>query len=371
MLGGMTNEAPDLQTLKLAIQRRAAALMPMVEAACKNGTPSPSAQTVKQYEKACRRMATRQLLPEQIGCRSRHSFNLYRAALVYQALTFLHGVPAEWAIRGHHASVKQAHRFWTMVEQAIGILRRYPPGARDSQSLWVRPAGGATRKSKRRGLSKLPSDWRIQMVRRCGLPLNVMRALMITVLTDLRPSELAKGVLVEAGADHILISIQGAKVTEITGQPLRQLSFDNRTGIAKELHIRASSRGGTVQVSIPDPRAFSDLVRLLSRRLFPAVGYVASPYSFRHAFAADRKAEGTSRDQLAQMLGHVSDRSQQAYGVVRQGRTPLVPVQAVAASRAVVQRVELKRWAAAKQLYQPAPSPGPTSDGFCPPPNAL
>ncbi|WP_234732188.1 site-specific integrase [Acidocella facilis] len=290
----MTNETPDLETLKPAIQRRAAALMPMVEAALKNGAPSPSAKTIRQYEEAARRMATRQLQPEQIGCRSRRSFNLYRAALVYQALTFLHGVSAEWASNGHLASVKQAHRFWTMVEQALEILRRYPPGARDGQSLWVRPAGGPIRKGKRRGLSKLPSDWRGQMLFRFGLPLDMKVPLMITALTGLRPSELARSVLVDAGPDQIRISIQGAKVTETSGQPLRRLSFDAGTRIAKVLHILASNRGGQFQVAIPDPRAFSDTVRRLSRRLFPAAGYVASPYSLRHAFAADRKAEGPS-----------------------------------------------------------------------------
>jgi hypothetical protein len=106
--------------------------------------------------------------------------------------------------------------------------------------------------------------------------------------------------------------------------------------------VEAHGRNGSLKVAISDPRAFCDYVRRLSRRLFPKVRYVASPYSIRHGFAADQKAQKVSAEALAQMMGHVSDRSQRSYGVAQQGRQPLSHVGATSATRPVHHIGELR-----------------------------
>src|ERR1700692_2624786 len=128
--------------LKLSIERRAERLIPMVRAAVRGHAPTPSPETVRQYEAAWKRMQARDLAPEEIAPRSRRSYNLYRAALVYRALTILKQAPDYWDEYGQTASAKRAHAFLNLVEQYLNILRHYPPGARDAKSLWRRPPGG-------------------------------------------------------------------------------------------------------------------------------------------------------------------------------------------------------------------------------------
>lgn len=74
---------PDLS---LSVTRRLAHLRPMVTQVLAQSERKRSVATVTQYQAAVERMADRGLWPEQIGARSRRSFNLYRSALVYDAV---------------------------------------------------------------------------------------------------------------------------------------------------------------------------------------------------------------------------------------------------------------------------------------------
>ena len=107
---------------------------------------------------------------------------------------------------------------------------------------------------------------------------------------------------------HLSVTIQGAKVTPNLGQPERRIWLKIDNPIAWRLHaaIGAHGRNGSIKVAISDPRAFCDYVRRLSHRLFPKARYVASPYSFRHGFAADQKAQKVSTEALAQMMGQTA-----------------------------------------------------------------
>ena len=137
---------------------------------------------------------------------------------------------------------------------------------------------------------------------------------------------------------RLLLTVQGAKVTPISGQPERRLllQVDNLLAAALREAVKASgSEHGGLMVQITSPKALCAYVRRLSKRLFPKAGYVASPYSFRHSFAADQKAEKVAEEDLARMLGHVSDGSPRRYGVARQGRQPLSHVVAASATRPV------------------------------------
>jgi hypothetical protein len=110
-------------------------------------------------------------------------------------------------------------------------------------------------------------------------------------------------------------------------------------------------------VCIECPRKLSDKVRGMSRRLFPKIGYVISPYTFRHAIAAREKACGRSVGSLAEVLGHVSGRSQRGYGTPQQGRHLPGSICAAGAERPV-RNTDLSQWyepGAAMPAEQAAP----------------
>jgi integrase len=290
-------------------------------------------------------MAARHLLPEQIGHKSRRSFNLYRAALVYRTIIGMRENYDRLVQHGNRLSTKAAHRLISRIENGMTILAYYPPGERDAPSRWTRPDGGPSKKGKRRGLSRLPINWRQALIQACPEGAEYHDALLVLALTGLRPAELQKGALVSITAQgHLVITINGAKVTATAGQPARRIWLRVDNPVAWELReiVEATGDRHRLTVSISDPRAFCDYVRRLSRQLFPVARYVASPYSFRHAFAADQKAQKVSTEALAQMMGHVSERSQQSYGVARQGRQPLSHVVATAATRPVHHTGELQ-----------------------------
>jgi integrase len=190
-------------------------------------------------------------------------------------------------------------------------------------------------------------------------------AMMVLALTGLRPAELVLGVHVQASKSGIKITVQGVKVSKTNGQPIRQLWFSAEHWMVMRLLARISLSGqNRIIVRIQDARVFCDHLRVLSHRLFPDVGYVITPYSYRHAFASDRKAERVSKEALGSMLGHASERSQRSYGIARQGREPLVRVQSVAAMRPLRRAKEpaggfVRAPRPAQADVQPARSPSP------------
>jgi integrase len=178
--------------------------------------------------------------------------------------------------------------------------------------------------SKRRGLSRLPADWRAQMVRaaqpRDRWPLAVM------AITGCRPAELRAGVILKALPDgRVKCQIHGVKVREGAGQPWREIVEDPRAALGHELgHAlwKRLAEGGAIKVRIaPAGHAFQDRVSRLARRLeFGGV----SAYSFRHQVAADLKAlvaEGRiSGAEASAALGHASARMRKHYGHRSQSR---------------------------------------------------
>ncbi|BEU98664.1 hypothetical protein ACDW_43700 (plasmid) [Acidovorax sp. DW039] len=88
----------------------------------------------------------------------------------------------------------------------------------------------ALRNSKRRALSGLPPDWRVQLCKR-GSAGRYGAALLVAALTGCRPSELERGVKVWQTQDtatqeiEIHFEVAGAKVKREQGQPHRRLTY--------------------------------------------------------------------------------------------------------------------------------------------------
>lgn len=186
--------------------------------------------TLIQYAKASRRMALRGLWPEEIGSKSRRSYNFNRAALVYSTTEDLRTLYGRMELPGGAMSNKQAHQLMTRIEQDLGILEMYPPHDRGSPSRWASPskwkapAGGAVHFSKRRYLGRMPAGWRQAIVEAAPVGSEYYTPLLVMALTGVRPAELKKGVSVTITAQGcLLITIKGAKVSTTTGQPERRL----------------------------------------------------------------------------------------------------------------------------------------------------
>ncbi len=280
-------------------------------------------------------MRSQDLWPEQIGRNSRRSYNAYRAALVWCTVLEIDTLYAEFCERVAEKSAEQAHEVLGRIEAQIAILETYPPGAKNIPSLWQPPAGGAVHKSKRRGLGKLSPLWRQELLRACPPSSKYFLPLVILMLTGVRPAELRKGVLVTMEGAEIAITIQGAKVMKVAGQPQRVMWFALDNPFAKSLAARVQAAGGVrLKVAIASPGALCVFVRRLSKRVFKRHKYVVSPYSYRHAFSSDLKSEKAKPEEIGAMMGHTLDRSQRGYGCSKQGRS-LCRVTGFSATRAV------------------------------------
>jgi hypothetical protein len=176
------------------------------------------------------------------------------------------------------------------------------------------------RQTKRASLRGLGVDWRQQMLQLASIrfPKDV-DALRTLAVTGLRPIELEKAVTVGDLGPEVCFSIAGAKMGvwdhgQNGGQASRQLTFSKGHPALGE-NISSSV---VVQVS---RRRLEYVVRSLSLQLWPGrTGHRAiSPYSFRHAFAAELKAQGFTETEIALALGHQSTSSQAHYGSRAQG----------------------------------------------------
>jgi len=338
---------------KLSPRRRLIHLQPMFNFIWSILNDAPSKKTEDKYRRDYQRMIARDLWPEQIGENSRRSFNAYRSSLVWCTILRIAALYDEAAEHGASMSTRQAHELVNQIEAEIAILRRYPPRSQAMPSMWRAPAGGPVHKSKRRGLGKVPPLWRQQLLKACPASSKYFLALLVLMLTGLRPAELQHGVRVTMQGAEIAVIIRGAKVTMIAGQPERTLWFglDNPLTAYLAKRVQASAGAGFA-VSIKSPGALCNFVRRLSRRVFWRRKYVISPYSYRHAFASDRKAEKVPPENIGAMLGHAVDRSQRGYGCSSQGRT-LCRVVGFAATRAV-RAVPVSKAAAAWMAAKPS-----------------
>lgn len=187
----------------------------------------------------------------------------------------------------------------------------------------------APRNSKRRALSGLPADWRVQLCTR-GRAGRYGAAMLVAALTGCRPSELEKGIKVWLARDattrqtHVNLEIVGAKVKREQGQPLRRLTY-----ATAEPHPLLLMLIGLLAANADDPKIirvesamnFSVEVQRLAASLWPQHRHTVTAYCLRHQWAADAKRHGDAAA-VSQGLGHLSAKTQRVYGTTSQGKPP-------------------------------------------------
>lgn len=177
------------------------------------------------------------------------------------------------------------------------------------------PPDGAPRAgagSKRKTLRHLPSDWRAQIYAVARSLDDKLRILALAC--GARPEELRMGVMLESlEGSSIRVTLQGAKTGEHSGQETRVLTINN----PKEL-VGARFKPGQKRIISSDPgQAFQKrMTRLAAKLDFKGV----TPYSFRHAFAADLKKSGMATSEIAKAMGHQSEKMQRNYGHAAQSK---------------------------------------------------
>jgi integrase len=196
------------------------------------------------------------------------------------------------------------------------------------------------RQSKRASLCGLPADWRVLLLARLKSSDRLTAAVLI--LTGCRPAELRKGVYVRRVGASLEFTIQGAKVSDLTGagQPERILLINAKAILGEEINeslLKKISLEGDEMV-IQDTGQNRAFEKRLSRAAKRAGLSGISAYSLRHQFSADLKGEAEP-DQVSLALGQVSRRSRKRYGHAKQRRSGaggvLVSVQATRELRGI------------------------------------
>tara|TARA_B100000683_G_scaffold257740_1_gene279535 strand:- start:426 stop:1523 length:1098 start_codon:yes stop_codon:yes gene_type:complete len=177
--------------------------------------------------------------------------------------------------------------------------------------------------SKRSVLKKLKKhpNWQADIIRK--MPSQHQLATVVLAITGCRLKELMSGVFVEARNNKLEFTINGAKVTKVSGQRWRKLTFDpSEDGTVHELYeaIKTGATDQSLMIDLGvDPRTFREAhERAACKALGAKLGKGLSPNVHRHAFSADLKAEGYDRNDIALALGHTTDRTQAYYGMAQQ-----------------------------------------------------
>ena len=144
--------------------------------------------------------------------------------------------------------------------------------------------------------------------------------LAILALTGCRPAELMKGVEIETrkknGNTAVLLTIQGAKVSENRGQKARTITFLAEGSAATALAEICAERGGKfkLETSNADYRSLNRALQM----------HGLSCYAFRHQVASELK-DGISKGNItpenaAKVMGHRSTESLSYYGTRSRAR---------------------------------------------------
>ena len=305
-----------------------------------------SPKTVEQYKRNGARLhaAREQGKPVDLSKHegSSATFYAYRAAVRWYAAT--HGIEA---VREYSAAAKRGDEVakadaWQRVLHFAADLVQYPKDAKPGLPSPVMVAlglddakpEGAPARAKREGrgdtqkretaklkaansIARKYPDWRaLVWARLVAVKSPWLDHAAIAALTGARPDEL-RTAQVRRTATGIEIGITGVKVSDTKGQPWRLFALRD-DGSDEYRHIAAMASKAWRPVGLPDgvtdyPDAFSAALARAGAQVLPGAERL-SGYVYRHAFASDLKADGASREQIAQALGHAVTRTQDAYG---------------------------------------------------------
>lgn len=254
---------------------------------------------------------------------SRQSWYHHRAALLtWIAFAFSEQV-IQYIEALKEAEILKAAKHAKQLRRKLDVFQRVQASRRPEKR-------SAPKKSKRKSLPR-SADWQQRAIEKAT---PVMRAAIVCGMVGARPDEIERGIVVEFLPEEkaIRVTIRGAKVTEKSGQPWRRLFFSLDSQLGLHLKDLIPAQASEVIVSRRARRIALDW----SQHIAPALRADVSHYSLRHQFAANLKAAGYPKEEIAKALGHLSVRSQQQYGSNQQGQAGRVGLQSVEAARDII-----------------------------------
>jgi integrase len=183
------------------------------------------------------------------------------------------------------------------------------------------------RKSKRGSLIGLPQNWLNIFWEKISQRSKYYPQVAILILSGARPDEIETGVQVES--DHetkeLLISIHGSKrgQDDENGQKWRRLRIDfgEADPSGPEVYLAELTRDTSRIIQCEKTKRLTDYVTYWGTKLFGKRDNSISPYSFRNQFCSDLKRDPKfGKMEIAQMMGHRSDRTQKKYGLFNLGK---------------------------------------------------
>ena len=305
-----------------------------------------SGKTLAQYERNGARLHAARVAGQPVDLTkhegSSATFYAYRAAVRWYAAK-----QGAKAVREYEAASKRGDdaakaEAWQRVLHFAADLVQYPKDAKPGlPSPAMVAAGlddakpeGAPARAKRQGrmdtskretaklkaansIARKYPDWRsLVWSRLVAVKSKWLDHAAIAALTGARPEEL-RTAQIRRTATGIEIGITGAKVSDTKGQPWRLFALRD-DGSAEYRHIAAMASKAWKPVGLPDgvtdyPDAFSIALSRAGAQVLPGAERL-SGYVYRHAFASDLKADGATKEQIAQALGHAVTKTQDAYG---------------------------------------------------------
>ena len=355
-----------------------------------------SPKTVEQYKRNGARLHAAREKGKPVDL-SKHegssaTFYAYRAAVRWYAAT--EGIKA---VREYSAAAKfgledAKAAAWQRVLHFAADLVQYPkdakPGLPNAEHVALglddaKPEGAPTRAKRERGggdvakretaklkaangIARRCPDWRARVwARLVAINSPWLDHTAIAALTGARPEEL-RTAQVRRTAQGIEIGITGAKVSDTKGQPWRVFALRD-DGSDEYAHMLSIASKAWKQIPLPEgvtdyPDAFSAALARAGAQVLPG-DHRLSGYVYRHAFASDLKADGASREQLAQALGHAVTKTQDAYGRAIGGAAGRRLV-SVSAAREVRATHDTRYTNPAPQISPQAMPAQPAGDGF-------
>ena len=357
-----------------------------------------SPKTVEQYKRNGARLHAAREKGKPVDL-SKHegssaTFYAYRAAVRWYAAT--EGIKA---VREYSAAAKfgledAKAAAWQRVLHFAADLVQYPkdakPGLPSARAVALglddpKPEGAPARAKRegradtqKRETAKLKAansiarkypDWRaLVWARLVAVKSPWLDHAAIAALTGARPDEL-RTAQVRRTATGIEIGITGAKVSDTKGQPWRLFALRD-DGSDEYRHIAAMASKAWKPVGLPDgvtdyPDAFSAALARAGAQVLPGAERL-SGYVYRHAFASDLKADGATKEQIAQALGHAVTKTQDAYGRAIGGKAGrrLLAVSAAREVRATHDTRYTNPTPAPTHADMPAAPAQPWGDGF-------
>jgi integrase len=217
------------------------------------------------------------------------------------------------------------------------VQTAYPPAERS-----------AAKKTKRKTIPK-GTNWRRALFDAAS---PTMKGSILALWCGARPAEIEKGVEIilrrKNAKTMVRVRVRGAKITKNSGQEQRDLFFDDPTSeLAKLLAehcMRTAAPFEKVDGNGVRETFFKTTVKRSAKRIgkdftkWQADGVVpkqVSAYTLRHAFRSDLDADGWPKKQVAEMMGHRSERSQGNYGHLNLGVAGGLGLKAIAATNEV------------------------------------